>query len=236
MTTFTHEELAAWAEHKRVRAHLTDGRGGPAEVHLRWGRLPRSAGRRRPPPGVPGRPAMTATATFVRVAYGGGVADHGSDVWPTAGFALLDELHAARGRVALIAAASLTDADGLVARLQTDLGLGVVRLGRGLEDCPQPPSVTDVESACGDATVITDLDVLFWPDMTMAPLQLLARRARQRPTIAVWPGHISGGRATYSTAGRPDHHDTPLRHTVVVRPRNTRFPDEVPFTIERILR
>lgn len=29
MTTFTHEELAAWAERKRVRGHLTDGRADP---------------------------------------------------------------------------------------------------------------------------------------------------------------------------------------------------------------
>jgi hypothetical protein len=179
---------------------------------------------------------MTAIATFVRISYGGGVADHGIEVWPTAGFALLDELDAARDRVALIAAASLAEADGLVDRLHADLGLGVVRLGHALSARPQPPSVTDVESACGDATVITDLDVLLWPDMNTAPLQLLAAHARQRPTIAVWPGHFSGVRATYSVAGRPDHHDILLRDTVVLRPRGTRFPDEVPFTIERILR
>jgi len=164
------------------------------------------------------------------------VADHDIDVWPTAGFALLDELDAARARVALIAAASLAEADGLVDRLQTDLGLGVVRLGRALAARPQPPSVTDVEHACVDATVITDLDVLLWPDMNTAPLQLLVARARQRPTIAVWPGHVSGVRATYSALGRPDHHNIPLRNTVVLRPRGTRFPDEVPFTIERIFR
>ena len=29
MTTFTHEDLAAWAERKRVRAHLTNGRADP---------------------------------------------------------------------------------------------------------------------------------------------------------------------------------------------------------------
>lgn len=29
MTTFTHEDLVAWAERKRVRAHLTDGRADP---------------------------------------------------------------------------------------------------------------------------------------------------------------------------------------------------------------
>lgn len=179
---------------------------------------------------------MTATASLVRISYGGVVADHGTDLWPSAGFALLDELDAARGRVALIAAESLAEADGLVDRLRTDLGLGVVRLGRALAARPQPPSVTDVESACGDATVITDLDVLLWPDMNTAPLQLLTARARQRPTIAVWPGHISGVRATFSASGRPDHHDIPLRDNVVLRPRGTRFPDEVPFTIERILR
>ena len=131
---------------------------------------------------------------------------------------------------------SPADADGLVERLRTDLGLEVVRLGRALADRPQPPSVADVESACGDATVITDLDVLLWPEMHIAPLQLLAARARRRPTIAVWPGHIAGGRATYSAPGRPDHHDIPLRDAIVLRPRGTRFPDEVPFTIERILR
>ncbi len=179
---------------------------------------------------------MTVAATLARVSYGGDVADHGIDVWPTTGLALLDELRAARGRVALIAAASLADADGLVDRLQTDLGLGVVRLGRALAAGPQPPSVTGVESACGDATVITDLDVLLWPDMNTAPMRFLTARARRRPTIAVWPGHISGVRATYSTSGRPDHRDIPLRDTVVLRPRGTRFPDEVPFTIERIFR
>jgi hypothetical protein len=31
MTSFTHEDLAAWAERKRVRAHLTDGRADPQE-------------------------------------------------------------------------------------------------------------------------------------------------------------------------------------------------------------
>ena len=48
-----------------------------------------------------------------------------------------------------------------------------------------------------------------------------ARRTarRQRPTIAVWPGDISGGRATYSAPGRPDHHDIPLRDVIVLRPR-----------------
>jgi hypothetical protein len=177
-----------------------------------------------------------STAVAVAVLYGGAVADDGSDAWPAAGWALLGELESARGRLTLIRAASAEDSKALVDQLHSDLGLHVVRLGQALADRPHPPSISDVESACADATVITDLDVLLWPDMHIAPLHFLTGRARRRPTIAVWPGHIDGTRATYSAPGRPDHHDFPLRDTVVLRPRRTRFPDEVPFTIERILR
>lgn len=111
----------------------------------------------------------------------------------------------------------------------------MVRLGLALADRRQPPSMADIESACGDATVVTDLDALLWPEMHVSPLQLLSLLARRRPTIAVWPGEISGVRASYSVPGRPDHHDILLRDVVVLRPRATRFPDEVPFMIERIL-
>jgi len=33
MTGFSSEELAAWAERKRVRGHLTDGRADPAKCN-----------------------------------------------------------------------------------------------------------------------------------------------------------------------------------------------------------
>jgi hypothetical protein len=33
MMTFSHAELAAWAERKRVRSHLTDGRADPAKCN-----------------------------------------------------------------------------------------------------------------------------------------------------------------------------------------------------------
>jgi hypothetical protein len=170
------------------------------------------------------------------VSYGDAVVDDGIGVWPAAWDELRKELQAGGGRVALIAAASPADADALVEQLQTDVGVGVARLGRELADHAQPPSLTVVESVCGDATVLTDLDALLWPTVPVAPLQLLTLRARRRPTIAVWPGSISSGRATYSTPGRPDHHDIPLRDSVVLRPRGMRFPDETPFTIERIRR
>lgn len=178
---------------------------------------------------------MSAAAALGQVPYGGKVADHGIDAWPTAGYALIDELRAARGRVAVISATAPDGADDLVGRLSTDLGVDVVRLGLALADRPNPPSIADIELACGDATVVTDLDALLWPQMHVSPLQLLSLLARRRPTIAVWPGEISGVRASYSVPGRPDHHDVVLRDVIVLRPCTTRFPDEVPFTIERIL-
>jgi hypothetical protein len=176
---------------------------------------------------------MSAAATLDPFDYRDAMADHGIE-WPTAGQALLDELAGARGRLALVAA-SPYDADELVERLHADLGLAVVRLGPALASRPQPPSLAEIERACDGGTIITDIDALMWPDIHVSPLQLLTTLARHRPTIALWPGNISRGRATYSATGRPDHYDITLHDVIVLRPRFTRFPDEVPFTIERIL-
>jgi hypothetical protein len=179
---------------------------------------------------------MGAAASVDHVNYGGDVADDGMDAWPTAGWALLDELEATRRRLALIGAATRAEADALVERLRSDLDLPVVRLGLVLGGRLSPPSLEDVEAACRHATLITDLEVLMWHQTNIVPLRLLTSRASRHRTIAVWPGTITGGRATYSAPGRPDHHDIPLRDAIVLHPRGTRFPDEVPFTIERIFR
>lgn len=155
--------------------------------------------------------------------------------WPDTGHALLAELAAARGRVALMVGATSTTADGLVARFRDDLGLTVVSLGLALADRAEPPMADEIEVACVNATVITDIDVLFWPDSPTRALPFLAARGRRRPTIAVWPGQIASGRATYSAIGRPDYTDVAIRDVIILHPRTTRFPDEVPFSIERIL-
>jgi hypothetical protein len=155
--------------------------------------------------------------------------------WPEGGHALLAELAVARGRIALIAAETPAAADGLVDRLRDDLDLTVVSLGQAFADRKEPPTADQIAAACGNATVITDIDVLFWPASPTRALPFLTARARRRPTIAVWPGQIVGGRAIYSALGRPDHHDAAIRDVIILRPRTTRFPDEVPFSTERIL-
>jgi hypothetical protein len=96
-----------------------------------------------------------------------------------------------------------------------------------------PPTVADIDAACGDATILADLDLMLWPALHIPLLPFLAARSRRRPTVAVWPGEIINGRAIYSAPGRPDHHDAALRAVIALRPRSTRFPDEVPYRIER---
>ena len=173
-------------------------------------------------------------APLARRPYSDDVADDLHEDWPKAGHGLLAELAAARGRVALVSAGDLLAADGLVERLQDDLNLAVVPLGKALADGAEPPTAEEISQACGDAAVITDIDLLFWPASPVRALPFLTARARRLPTIAVWPGKIAGGRAAYSALGGPDHTDVALRDVIILRPRTTRFPDEVPFRIERI--
>ena len=99
--------------------------------------------------------------------------------------------------------------------------------------------LTQVDSAvrnpasalCGSPFLI-HLDVLFWPDLNVDPLDLLRELARREPVIAAWPGEISKGRASYSQPGRRDYYETPLPEVVVFGTKQTIFPDEVAFEVE----
>lgn len=155
------------------------------------------------------------------------------DSWPDAGEALLDELRASPGRVALV----LNDAgadDGIdaMARLQD---APVTSVGRLLTESEPLRSLTEVRRALSQASILTDLDILFWqPWLQIDVVGLLSGLARRRPIVAAWPGHISGGQATYSRPGRRDFYQTALRDVIVLRPRARRFPDQIPFDVEHI--
>ncbi len=178
---------------------------------------------------------MIGTASVTATSYCEPMPDTNGVTWPEAGQQLLAELATSRDRYALIAAES-SGVDPLVRRLSTDLDLSVRRLGTALADHDHPPTASEVETACSDATILTDLDLLLWPSLGIPVLSFLRKLARSRPVIAVWPGEIADQRARYSAAGRPDHYDQRLADVVVLRPRTTRFPDEVPYEIERIPR
>jgi hypothetical protein len=174
--------------------------------------------------------ARAPIVSYARVAVG-----WDSNTWPDAGHVLLEELAGQPGRFALVA----DDSDGgdrLVAHLEADLGLGVVHVGRALADRVTAPTLDELELAVDNASVLTDLDLLFWPDLGVPVLPFLADLARRRPIIAVWPGEIAAGRARYGVPGRPDHQDERLTDVVVLHPRSVSFPDEIPYQIERIPR
>lgn len=97
-----------------------------------------------------------------------------------------------------------------------------------------PNGISSPERLLRGHRVLVDLDVLFWPDVLVDPLRLLRTLARYTPLVALWPGEISGGRATYSEPGRRDHYDQPVpAEAIVLRARSTTFPDELPYEVER---
>lgn len=177
---------------------------------------------------------MTVAADPCDYAYGETMAED-LTLWPDAGTALIDELAAARGRFALIVGRP-AETEVTVSRLRDDLGVEVVSVGRTFREWQSAPTMSEIEDALIAATVLTDIDMLFAPALHLPVLGFLARRSRERLTIAVWPGAVSRGRATFSSPGKFDFQDEAISNAVIVRSRPTRFPDEVPFEIERILR
>ncbi|MYC68649.1 MAG: hypothetical protein F4X12_20225 [Acidobacteriia bacterium] len=125
-------------------------------------------------------------------------------------------------------------------------GLAVLNeLGRALATAPV--SVTEVGLAGAAAgtwqellgrlkgrPLLYDLEALCWePWLFLDVRRFLLLLARQVGVIALWPGRVGEGVATFSASGRRDHVRVELAGMSVLRPVPTRFPDEVPFEIER---
>ena len=152
--------------------------------------------------------------------------------WPAQANALLEELSRSPGRIALIESGPWADA--CVAKLGDALGLTPVSVGGALTLGETAPSASDVPALIGDAVLLTDLDILFWPEFVMNAIGLLRGLSRVKPRISVWPGVLEGHRALYSQPGRRDRFESILSDAVILAPRQVHFPDEVPYTAERI--
>lgn len=86
-----------------------------------------------------------------------------------------------------------------------------------------------------DCPLLFDLETLCWNQgLGIDPLRFLRLHARKLGVVALWPGRITGRVATFSAPGRKDHQRVVLAELSVVRSVTTRFPDEVPFRVERI--
>jgi len=145
---------------------------------------------------------------------------------------LMDELGRNPGRLCLVEGAG--SGRDLVRLIAQGFGDEPTSVGRVVTHDAATEAPGDVTSNFADAQFLVDLDVLFWPAMKVNPLQLLRSLSRSKPLISHWPGEITGRRATYSELGRRDYFDSTIGDAVVVRPRSVGFPDETPYTIERI--
>ena len=152
--------------------------------------------------------------------------------WPEAFEDLCQELRADRGRPALVET-SATGSARLIGNLAA-LTRSVVSVGERVAQFECPPTAEDlVGGMVGPSTLLLDIDVLFAPALHLDVLSQLRRTAQNTALIVAWPGRIAGGRLSYSLPGRADHLDKPVRDLVVLRPLDTEFPDEVPYTVER---
>lgn len=152
--------------------------------------------------------------------------------WPEAFAELVRELRSGRARPAFIVGSD-AGADRLVDRLRPTADR-VVSLGDRVGRLEQPPSVDALLGGIsGPVTLLTDIDVLFTPALRIEVVSQLRRTSQRTGLIVAWPGQIAGGRLSYSLPGRADHLDEPARDLVVLRPFDTEFPDEVPYTVER---
>ncbi len=96
----------------------------------------------------------------------------------------------------------------------------------------EPHDVLEHVRAINEPTVLTDFDVLFHPMLATDVPALLKQHSRRAPLVAAWPGTVRANRLTYSAAGRADYVDAPATGFVILHPRATTFPDEVPYRME----
>ena len=141
---------------------------------------------------------------------------------------------------------SRSESVGLVAGDRAD-GLAVLHeLGRVFGAAPV--SITEVVVSCAPCRrweevaerlagcpLLYDLEALCWDrEPALDLLRFLRLQARECGVVALWPGRIAERIATFSVPGRRDYVRVVLTGLSVLRPAPTRFPDEVPFKIERI--
>jgi hypothetical protein len=151
--------------------------------------------------------------------------------WPESAYALLEELRAWPGRLALVVDEG---AQSVAERIALAWETQPLPVGRLLTTSAEQPSLDQIREQVADGEVFIDLEILFSPELQLDVLGLFRRLARSRPRIYAWPGRIEGAHASFSALSRRDRYEGALSDAIVLRARPARFPDEVPYEIERI--
>ena len=92
----------------------------------------------------------------------------------------------------------------------------------------------DLTERLAGCPLLFDLEALCWDRVGLDLLRFLRLHARECGVVALWPGRIAERIATFSAPGRRDYVRVALTGLSVLRSVSTRFPDQVPFNIERI--
>jgi hypothetical protein len=83
--------------------------------------------------------------------------------------------------------------------------------------------------------LLFDVEALCWaPWLRLDPVRLLRRHARRQGVVVAWPGQVRNRTVTFSAPGRRDYVNVATTDFGVMRPVPTQFPDQVPFTLERV--
>lgn len=102
---------------------------------------------------------------------------------------------------------------------------------------PPVQSWQELTARLAGYSLLFDLEALCWrPWLGVDVLRFLRLHARKCGVVALWPGRIRERVAIFSVPGRDDYVRVDLGGVSVLRPVPTRFPDQVPFEIERISR
>ena len=114
------------------------------------------------------------------------------------------------------------------------LAAEIAYVGKTLTRNPGPPDAAAIPNLLRDVRLLVDCEILLASELKLNPIQLFRTLARKPPRIVVWPGPVHGRCAVFSQPGRADYFEEQLTDAIVLRAIETRFPDEVPYEVERI--
>lgn len=159
---------------------------------------------------------------------GRGAAGRNDTRTPGGWLELLDELSWGRDTFAVL--------DGGAAELVEILaGLveEVISVGNTVSGVESPGLIVDSVKPTRGSVLLTDIEVLFSPEVGVGPAALLRQLSYGRALFVAWPGPLSADRLIYSRPGRADHFDQPARDLIMLKPTRSVFPDEAPYELER---
>ena len=144
-----------------------------------------------------------------------------------------------RESVALVGSESAQRAVGLAVLDGLGEALGTTPMSVSEVGLSENPARTwqDLLDRLEGHPLLFDLEALCWdPWLSLDVRRFLELHARRSGVVVLWPGPVTGRVATFSAPGRRDYVRVELAGWSILRPVPTRFPDEIPFEIKRIVR